>query len=113
VVPATVSRSGYFPSFSLFSQGNTRRAGDVHDHSSHKVVPIKEINLIIIEFICNIFVILMKYGELSRPCVDIMLGGLLYIPSFNLPSPTCSVEMDFSWAVETIDCPWKLIFRGG
>ena len=65
------------------------------------IVPIKEINLIIIEFICNIFVILMKYGELSRPCVDIMLGGLLYIPSFNLASPTCSVEMDFSGAVET------------
>jgi hypothetical protein len=34
-------------------------------------------------------------------------------PSFNLPSPTCSVEMDFSGAVETINCPWKLIFRGG
>jgi len=36
VVLAMVARSGYFPSFSLFSRGNTRRAGDVHDHSSHK-----------------------------------------------------------------------------
>jgi len=36
MVLAMVARSGYFPSFSLFSRGNTRRAGDVHDHSSHK-----------------------------------------------------------------------------
>ena len=39
------------------------------------------------------------------------LADCFTFPSFNLPSPTCSVEMDFSGAVETnvVNHSWKTI----